>query len=252
MIKAFLAGALLLAQPAWAQTPVAPTGTLRAAINFGNPVLAQHGPNGAPQGVSVVLATGLAKALGVPLVLVPFPSAGSVTDALAKDVYDVAFLAVDPKRGEGLAFTPPYVLIEGGYTVRADGPFHAQADVDRPGVTVGMATGSAYDLFLSRALHLAEIRRYPTGDDAAAAYLRGEFAVLAGVKAPLERFVAGHAGLRMLPERFMAIDQAMAVPKGRGAAALAAVEGFLAQAKASGTVARALADTGQGDAVVAP
>lgn len=46
---------------------LAPDGVLRAAINYGNPVLAQMGPDGEPQGASVALAEALAAELGVEL-----------------------------------------------------------------------------------------------------------------------------------------------------------------------------------------
>lgn len=245
---------VLLAGTAMAQTApaLAPTGTLRAAINFGNPVLAQRGPDGAPAGVSVVLATELARRLGVPLAIVPFQAAGEVTAAAAEGRYDIAFLAIDPVRGQGLDFTAPYVLIEGGYAVRDASPVTAVDQVDAPGVTVVVAKGSAYDLYLTRALTHATLHRLATGPDAAAAFGRGEGDVLAGVRQVSVRLVAETPGLRMVPGRFMSIEQAMAVPKGRDASALAAVQAFVAEMKASGVVARALAETGQHDAEVAP
>lgn len=246
--------ALLVAGTAAAQTvpALAPGGTLRAAINFGNPVLAQRGADGAPAGVSVVLATELARRLGVPLAIVPFQAAGAVTAAVAEGRYDIAFLAIDPVRGEGLDFTLPYVLIEGGYAVRTASPITAVDQVDAPGVTVVVARGSAYDLYLTRALAHATLHRLPTGPDAASAFGRGEGDVLAGVRQVSVRLVAETPGLRMVPGRFMSIEQAMAVPKGRDPVALATLEAFVAEMKASGVVARALAETGQHDAEVAP
>ena len=236
---ATLLAVLLFAGTAAAQSPataLAPTGTLRAAINFGNPVLAAE----------------LARRLRVPLTVVPFDSAGSVTSALGGGSYDIAFLAIDPVRGQGLDFTAPYVLIEGGYAVRKDAPFGTIDSVDAAGVTVAVATGSAYDLFLSRALKHATLVRLPTGNDAAAAFIAGQNDVLAGVKAPLAQLVGQTPGMRLLPGRFMAIEQAMALPKGRDGAALAFLQGFITEMKANGTVARALAETGQPDAQVAP
>src|SRR3954471_21756383 len=77
---AALAGTVLAALPAFAQSapPEAikeftPTGTLRAAINYGNGVLAQKGPEG-PRGISAALAGGLARRPGVPLNLGPVES----------------------------------------------------------------------------------------------------------------------------------------------------------------------------------
>ncbi len=231
---------------------LAPTGTLRAAINFGNSVLAQRGAGGAPGGVSVALATELARQLGVPLAIVPFEGAGKVTDALASGVWDVAFLARDPVRGLGIDFTEPYVLIEGGYAVREGSPLRTVEAVDAPGLTVGVARGSAYDLFLTRALTRATLVRASTGAEAAAAFLAGANDALAGVKQPLVALVAERPGLRMLPGRFMSIEQTMGVPKGRDAAGLATLRAFIGAMKGSGFVGRALAESGQHDAEVAP
>src|SRR5208282_6044587 len=119
---------LAAAFPAFAQSApspavlkdLAPTGKLRAAINFGNGVLAQKGPNGEPRGVSAELAAALAKRLGVPLDYVPFAAAGKVFEALAAGSVDVGFIAIEPVRAAQVDFSPPYVIIEGTYLVRKD------------------------------------------------------------------------------------------------------------------------------------
>src|SRR5215475_10219574 len=110
---------------------LAPTGRLRAAINFGNSVLAQPDPaGGPPRGVSGELARALAKRLGVGIDYVTFDAAGKVFEALKADLWDVAFLAVDPVRAAGIAFTAPYVVIEGVYVVPKDSSLQTVADVD--------------------------------------------------------------------------------------------------------------------------
>jgi len=111
---------------------LAPTGKVRAAINFGNPVLAQKDPaTGEPSGVSVDLARELGRRLGVPVELVTFDAAGKVFDALKAGAWDVAFLAIDPARAADIAFTAPYVVVEGTYLVPADSPLRTIGDVDR-------------------------------------------------------------------------------------------------------------------------
>jgi polar amino acid transport system substrate-binding protein len=236
---------MVLAGTAAAQTPsaaqaLAPTGTLRAAINFGNPVLVQRGPNGEAEGVTAKLAAELARRLGVPLAIVPFDQAGKVTDALPLDSYDICFLAIDPVRGQGIAFTEPYLVIEGAYAVRDPARFPDVASVDVPGTTVIAVTGSAYDLFLTRALKSAQILRVADNAAAARAFLAGEAPVLAGVRQPVEALVAATPGLSMVPGRFMGIEQAMGVPKRRGEAAAALVRDFVRDATASGFVRDAL------------
>jgi polar amino acid transport system substrate-binding protein len=231
---------------------IAPSGHLRAAINYGNPVLAQKDPQtGEPRGVSAELARELGRRLGVPVGFVTYDSAGKVTDALASNAWDVAFLAIDPVRSAGITYTAPYVLIEGAYLVADASPIHTNDEVDHAGVRVSVGRGSAYDLFLTRTLTKAQLVRVPTSGDAMDAFLRDHLEVAAGVKQPIAAFAAAHAGLRVLPERFMVIQQAVGVPKAREAA-IPFMHAFVEEMKASGFVARALAASGQSDATVAP
>ena len=112
---------------------LAPTGKLRAAINVGNAVLAARPatPGGEPTGISVDLARELARRLGVPLQLVVFDAAGKVVDAGKTGSWDIAFVALDPKRAAEIAQSPPYVQIEGSYLVKSESPLKSNDEVDR-------------------------------------------------------------------------------------------------------------------------
>jgi polar amino acid transport system substrate-binding protein len=220
----------------------APGGALRASINLGNPVLATLDPlTGKPVGVSVDLATELARRLGVPLQLVAVKSAGESVDNVSQGKADVGFFAIDPKRGQEIAFTRPYVLIEGFYLVRNGSPIRTNEQVDQPGVKVAVGKGSAYDLFLTRELHRATLVRIPTSPAVVQGFLDQNLDVAAGVKQQLEKDAAGTGGLRLLDQRFMVIRQAMGVPKARGDDAAAYLAGFVEEMKASGFVAQSLA-----------
>lgn len=230
---------------------IAPTGTLRAAINFGNPVLAQRDANGgAPRGVSPDLARELARRLELPLAYVGFTQAGQVVDALARGVWDVAFLAVDPKRAADIAFTAPYVRIEGAYMVPAGSPLHGVDAVDADGVRIAVVEGSAYDLHLTRTLRKARLVRAPGNDASLAAFEREGLEALAGIRSPLLRYAQSRPDLRVIDGRFMVIEQAMAVPRNRPGATRY-LDAMLAELKGSGFVADALRRSGQGDARVA-
>ena len=219
---------------------LAPSGRLRAAINLGNPVLASRDPaSGEPRGVSVDLARELASRLGVPVELVVFEAAGKVVEALRSDAWDVAFLAIDPKRALEIAYTQAYVEIEGAYLVRGDSPIRDGAQVDAPGVRVVVARGAAYDLFLSRELKVATLVRVPTSAAVVDAFVAGGYEVAAGVRQQLEADAKRHSGLRMLPGRFMVIRQAMGTPRSREAGARF-LAGFVESMKSSGFVARSL------------
>ena len=231
---------------------LAPTGRVRAAINFGNPVLAQRDPaTGEARGVSVDIARELGNRLGVGVDLVTFDAAGRVFAALADGAWDVAFLAIDPKRATEIDFTAPYVIIEGTYMVPAGSPLQSVDDVDRPGVRIAAGSGSAYELHLARTLRHGELVRAPTGPEAIEMFLRDGLEAAAGVKSPLLAFARGRTDVRVMDGRFMAIEQAMGTPKGRAAGA-AYLRGMIEALKASGFVAAGLARSGQHDAVVAP
>ena len=230
-----------------------PTGRLRASINLGNPILAgRKSDTGEVHGVSVDLARGFAQRLGVPLELVVFDAAGKSVDAVTREEADIGFFAIDPKRGEGIHFTAPYVLIEGCYLVREDSPLQSNDEVDRAGTRLVGGKGSAYDLFLTREIQSATLERAPTSPAVVDYFVEHGADVAAGVKQQLEADAARIGGLRLLPGRFMVIQQAMGCPRGRGEAAAAALRAYVEEMKASGFVAQAQARHGIQGASVAP
>lgn len=218
---------------------LAPTGTLRATINLGNPVLAQGTPD-APSGVTVDLARELAARLGVGVELVCFDAARKSFAAMAEGRADVCFLAIDPAREGWLVFTAPYVVIEGVYAAPDASPVVTAADVDRAGVRVGVKEGSAYDLFLSRELKHASVVR---GEDGTTVFAEQGLEVAAGIRQPLTAYAAEH-GLRLVEPAFMQIRQAMGTTKDRRPETVAYLRAFVEEQKASGFVAEALARQG--------
>ena len=230
-----------------------PTGKLRAAINLGNPILANlDAGSGQPVGVSIDLARGFAGLLGVELELLVFDAAGKSVAAVTEERADIGFFAVDPLRGQGIAFTAPYVLIEGCYLVPEASPIQRNEEVDQAGHRVVVGTGSAYDLYLTRALAHAEIVRAPTSPAVMSVFLTQQLEVAAGVRQQLLADAARQPGLRLLPGRFMVIEQAMGCPKGRGADAALALARYVETMKASGSVQTALQHHGIEGATVAP
>jgi polar amino acid transport system substrate-binding protein len=235
---------LLLSACANAPTPpavadLAPTGKLRAAINYGNPVLATKDFTGSPMGVSVDLARELGRRLNVPVELVTYDAAGRVFDALKSGAWDIAFLADDPARAVDIAFSPAYVEIEGAYLVPAGSPIRANADVDRAGTRVVVGRGSAYDLYLTRELKAATIVRAPTSPVVVDVMVADKLDVAAGVRQQIEADAKRVPGVRVLDGRFMVIRQAMGTPKAREAGARY-VAAFVEDMKASGFVRRAI------------
>ena len=231
----------------------APTGRLRASINLGNPILANKDPaTGQPVGVSIDLARAFAERLGVALELVVFDTAAKSVEAVKTERADIGFFAVDPLRGQEISFTSPYVLIEGCYMVREASPLQRNEEVDRQGVRVTVGAGSAYDLYLSRELKQAQIVRAPSSPAVVDTFMEQGLDVAAGVKQQLQADAQRLTGLRLLPGRFMVIEQAMGTPKGRGQAAADSLRAFVEDMKASGFVADALSRHGIQGATVAP
>jgi polar amino acid transport system substrate-binding protein len=231
---------------------LAPTGSLRAVINLGNPILARKDAQGAPVGVSVDLAQALAAQLKLPLTLIPVNSAGQSVELVTQEKADVGFFAIDPVRGQGIAFTSAYVQIEGSYLVRQDSPLKGNDEVDRAAHRVVVGKGSAYDLFLTRELNQAQLVRAPTSPEVVSFFMAGTYDVAAGVKQQLEFDARTTPGVRLLPGRFMVIDQAMGLPKSRPASAHAVLSRFVTDMKASGFVAAALKRHQIEGAAVAP
>jgi polar amino acid transport system substrate-binding protein len=219
----------------------APSGTLRASINLGNPILAnKDAATGEPAGVSVDLAREFARRLGVAIELVVFEKAAASVDAVKNEKADIGFFAIDPARSEGLLFTSPYVLIEGSYLVPEASALTDNAQVDAEGHRISVGAGSAYDLFLTREIKAAEIVRLQGAGPALAALRSGEVEVAAGIRQMLEGEAKRAPGVRVLPGRFMVIQQAMGTPASRGAEAQALLAAFVEEMKATGFVADAL------------
>ena len=225
-----------------------PTGALRAAINLGNPVLAQ-GTASAPAGVTVDIARALATRLGVPVELVCFDAARESFEALSQRSVDICFLAIEPEREATVAFTAPYVVIEGVYAVRADSEIATAADVDRDGVRVGVKRGSAYDLFLSRTLRHATVVR---ADETADLSRDDAVDVVAGIRQPMTRLVADDPGFRLLGGRFMEIRQALGTTRERAPATISFLHDFVEELKENGFIDDALRRANQLDVAVAP
>jgi polar amino acid transport system substrate-binding protein len=244
--------------PVDAVKDLAPAGTLRAAINYGNGVLAQRGPSEQePRGVSGDLARALAERLGVPVRFVSFDGAGKVFDAFGAippdpQAWDIAFLAIEPVRAAEIAFTAPYVLIEGTYLVRKDAPYQAVAELDQPGKRIVVNAKSAYDLFLTRTLKHAELLRREATDAAELTdlFAREKLDAMGGVRQLLGKYLAANPGMRVLPDSFMDIRQAMGTKQGRTIGARY-LRDFVEEMKASGFIADALKRSGQ-SATVAP
>lgn len=226
---------------------LAPAGVLRAALNLGNPVLVQ-GTSAAPAGVTVDIGREVAARLGVPAEFRCFTAARDSFEAAAAGEADICFLAIEPARAARIAFTAPYVLIEGVYAVPAGSQLSSADEVDRPGVRIGVKLGSGYDLFLTRTLRHATVVR---GTEGTAEFVSGNLEAAAGVREPMTEFVAAHPGYRLIEGRFMEIRQAVGTAKTKRGETIRFLRDLVEELKATGFVADSLRRSGQ-TAQVAP
>jgi len=227
---------------------LAPTGALRASINLGNPVLAQ-GTSAAPSGITVDIAREVGARLDRPVQFVCFDTARKSYEAMMAGAADLCFLAIDPAREAEIAFTAPYVVIEGVFVVPQESPITTVADVDRAGVRVGVKRGSAYDLYLSRTLRQANVVR---GDEGVDVFRAERLEAGAGIRQPVTAYALAHPDVRLIDERFMQIRQAVGVPKARQPETVQFLRDLVEDLKASGFVAESLGRANQLAAQVAP
>ena len=238
--------------PPAVRADLAPTGTLRAGINYGNFILATREPGtGEPRGVAIELTRELARRLGVPVTLIDYDSVATMVDAAKTGAWDIAFLGIDPARAGDIGFTAAYLQIEATYLVPAGSRLRTIADVDDAGVRVAAPGRANYELYLSRSLQRARLVRAQTADAAFALLAAGEVEALAGLRQALIGLAPKLLGSRLLDGYFMAVQQAVGVPRGR-AAGLAYLREFVEDAKASGLVTRAIERTGARGVSVAP
>ena len=198
------------------RTELAPSGTLRVGINYGNFLLVN--PDRA-SGIAVDLGRELGRRLGVPVELVTFPTAGKLADAMKTDAWDVAFLGAEPQRANEIAFTAAYLEIPATYLVPAGSPIRRIAEVDREGVRIAVASKSAYDLYLSRGLKQAKLVRAEGIDASYELFVAQKLEVLSGLKPRLVADAEKLPGSRVLEGQFTAVQQAIGTPKNRIAAA---------------------------------
>ena len=234
------------------RSELAPTGKLRVGLDMSNFLLtATDAATGKPKGLAADMGTELARRLGVPVGLVPFPSPGAVADAARTGAWDVGFIGAEPQRAAVIEFTSAYVEIPATYLVPAGSPIRSIEEVDRPGIRVATAARSAYDLYLSRNLKHAQLVRAEGLPASFDLFVAEKLDVLSGLLPRLTTDVARLPGARILEGRFTAIQQAIGTPKARAAGA-AYLREFVADIKASGLVADLIARHGIKGIAVAP
>lgn len=219
-------------------------GVLRAGINLSNFLLvSSRTADGGPAGVSPDMAATLAACLGLPLQYVPYESPGKLADAAERDEWDVALLGAEPQRAAVIDFTPAYSEIEATYLVPPGSQLQSIAEVDQKGRRIAVAARTAYGLWLERNIREAELVTGTNFDEAYRHFVDGKLDALAGLRPKLIDDEKKLSGSRMLPGRFMAVQQALGTPKTSGIA-IDYLRNFVAAAIRTGLVGQLIAKHG--------
>ena len=214
------------------RSELAPTGTLRVALNLSNFLLVSDGhAAGGPIGVAPDLGREIASRLQVPIQFVIYENPGALAAAAAQDAWDVGLIGADPLRAAEIAFSSAYIEIEASYLVRAESPIHTLGEVDQPGVRIAVGDKTAYDMYLRRTLQHATLHRALGLEASYQLFIDESLDALAGLRPRLVADQLRLPGSRILPGRFTAIQQAIGTPIVRLAAA-AWLEGFAGDVRA--------------------
>ncbi len=233
---------------------LAPKGVLRAGINLSNFLLVTgKAPSGDPEGVSPSMAAVLGNLIERDVAYVTYESPGAVADAAETDEWDIGNIGADPARASFIQFTDAYCEIESTCLVRTSSSFQSFADVDQPGVKISTKKRAAYTLWLERNLQHAELIQFDSMDGSLEAFLEQELDVLAGLRPRLSEDASKLPDLRVLEDKFAAVQQAIGTPTNRGSAGANFLQEFVVAAKKSGLVKALIQDHGvTGKLSVAP
>jgi polar amino acid transport system substrate-binding protein len=218
------------------------TAALRVSYLGTNPSQARQDPKtGAFSGPAAELAREMAKRLGVSVNITPAPTPQAVIDSVKSGAADIGFVAYDATRARDVEFSQTYLFAWNSYLVPKDSPLLRVAEVDLPGVRIGVGQGDSGHLYLQRALRHAELKPNPPGsmELALKRLADGEIDVYAASRPRLLEAAAKNPGVRVLPDNFYGVEQAIIVNKGE-ASRLAAVNGLIDAARTSGLIQQAI------------
>mmetsp|Transcript_49747 Transcript_49747/g.102606 ORF Transcript_49747/g.102606 Transcript_49747/m.102606 type:complete len:246 (+) Transcript_49747:63-800(+) len=232
---------------------MAPAGRLRVGINMRNQLLVTgRTTSGDPAGLAPSMATAFAESIGVPVEFIPYDSPAKLADDAALDKWDVAMIGADPARAAYVDFTAPYCQIEATYAVASDSKFAHCSEVDAEDIRIAGCSGAAYVLWLERNLKHAMLVKADGHDATYDMYKADKLDALAGLRSKLTKDASKLPGTRLLPGKFMAVEQAACTKKGRSEG-FEELQKFIEEAKQSGMVLSLMKQFGvDTELVVAP
>jgi polar amino acid transport system substrate-binding protein len=240
MGRIFLSIALLagLSGVAYAQTApaseIAPGGKLRVGM-IAITVLG---------GVAEPVARFIGQKLDVAVEPVMYPNPDAYQQSFGKGEWDIAIGPRVLAPADKADSTADLWVISLVYVAAPGKQFPDIASVDKAGVKIGTIRGAPSDRVLTREIKAAEIVRIPLSPtiaaDAADLLRSGKadvFGADSGVGYPAAEVLPG---AKIIPGAFAMVRVAAALPKGRSAAAQAALAALLEEAKQTGVVQKAI------------
>jgi polar amino acid transport system substrate-binding protein len=250
-----LAASMMMAASAGAaglRGEIAPTGKLRVAIAIstaGGAFWSTKSGAGNYAGVPVDLGKEMASQLGVPVEYVAYDNSGQITDAAAKDIWDVAFLPQDAARMTKMSFGPIYEVADATYIVKAGSGITNFATLDQPGVKVAAEYNTTTMRGAVAHLKNAKVIEYQTYDEIFDLLKTGEIDAFALSRGQLNDMAKKIPGTRVLDETFKKTVTAVAVPLNHPLS-LAFVSKFMTEAMSNGTLRKAYDNNGLKDAPI--
>jgi polar amino acid transport system substrate-binding protein len=212
-LLSLLTGTIMAAEPV-----LAPTGTLRAAYIVANLAQARRDPaTGVVSGVAADLTRELGRRAGVPVTVMPLPTAADVLEAVRSGSADIGFVAPNPQRKGLVLHSQVYMLVQQSALVRADSDLKSVRDLDRAGQAIGVNTDDSVGVWLEERLTAARVRATPdyTLREAVQWLQQGTVIAFAGNRQRLAENTRDVAGVRLLPDNFYGVPQTIAVPLDR-------------------------------------
>jgi polar amino acid transport system substrate-binding protein len=227
-------------------TELAPTGSFRVGMNGNNATLVRRNADGTVDGLSADLGRFIAGRLGVPFEAVLYESAAPYTASFGTDEWDIILTGKNAVVAECLDFSADLFVIDYGYVAAPGRDFADPTQVDRAGVRIAVPRRASADVYLSRTLKSAELVRVDGNLDAAIELLRTGHADLYASSIDAAHAIAGRLQGARVVGAFHAVTFAVAMPKGRSAAAMVQLTQLVNEAKAAGIVQGALDQAGAG------
>jgi polar amino acid transport system substrate-binding protein len=244
MAAPLLTGCVSIAVTPDVRQALAPTGKLRVGVYTGSPTSMVRDPvSGEAKGISFDLGKEFASRLGVPFEPVEFGRIAQVLEALKIGAVDFTVTNATAARAKDMDFTAPVLDLELGYLVISGSSVSTIADVDQPGIRIGVTQGSTSQSVLSRQFKHAALVPAPSLKGAIEMLSSRKADAYATNKAVLFEISDRLPGSRVLDGRWGLEHMAVAIPKGRDQG-LPYVRKFAEDAKSGGLVKRLASKAG--------